>query len=390
MSSAAGTYSPLDSENPADTTLDYDLDRKPQKLLFGIEFEFAVAQLHPRRADPDPKDPRSPYLLPDENHLENRTRDHIAKTLNDELASIYGSRLRVLRGTDSMKKCRYAATINQVYRSGIGEHQVWNVHGDISVEWDPRLDLIYKIHGIEVGSPAFVYNEASIFEVRKFCEKIRDTYRVNLGRAGSSVHVHVGTSDGDGIFSFKTIQNAMAIVWTFEKQLLELHAEFRHNYSYCTQLSKTNIWITDQARGMKSPESELDGNEFLRCGLNIIEKTKTTAALVDLFSGSGLTGYNIMYVDGDISGSVKKTMEFRHHEGCLDPDEIEHWVAVCVGILRFAGFVKTEKLFTWLEKCLQDDTKPLSVIEVLEALKMPLAAYYWEKKIQERDAESQD
>jgi hypothetical protein len=60
-------------------------------------------------------------------------------------------------------------------------------------------------------------------------------------------------------FPFKIVRNSMAILWPFEKQLLQLHDNFRRNYRYCKQLSKTNIWITDQVRQMKSPESELDG-----------------------------------------------------------------------------------------------------------------------------------
>jgi hypothetical protein len=71
-----------------------------------------------------------------------------------------------------VRKWHYAASVDQVHSSGMGEHQVWNVHDDISMKLDPRLDLLYKIHGVKVGSPAFVYDKASIFEVRKFCEKV--------------------------------------------------------------------------------------------------------------------------------------------------------------------------------------------------------------------------
>jgi hypothetical protein len=35
---------------------------------------------------------------------------------------------------------------------------------------------------------------------------------------------------------------------------------------------------------------------------------ETTAALVELFSGSGLACYNIMYINSGIFGSVNKTM----------------------------------------------------------------------------------
>lgn len=241
-----------------------------------------------------------------------------------------------------------------------------------------------------------MYNEDAIAEVRKFCEIMRNNYRVyTAGQSASSIHVHVGA--GSSGFSFETLRNIAAIIWAFGPQLEELYALQRTKSVHCK-----NLWSNTTLSNIFQLKIGKDGaniSPHLIHGLNMIKETKTVSDIIGAEQNGGLLskgGQNsLAYKFNNLSegrsvtpktAESKRTIEFRQHEGSLDPEEIEQWVAVCVGIVHFADLVKSDKLFSFLKSCLT--RQKLSTADVLEALKMPMAAYFWGKKIQKRVQES--
>lgn len=78
---------------------------------------------------------------------------------------------------------------------------------------------------------------------------------------------------------------------------------------------------------------------------------------------------------------AKKTIEFRQHEGTLDPEAVTQWIRVSVRLVEFAEEVRPEILRVWLKEHI--DTN-YNVIQLLKATRQPLAAWYYEKKLAER------
>ena len=98
---------------------------------------------------------------------------------------------------------------------------------------------------------------------------------------------------------------------------------------------------------------------------------------------------NEWYEDGRImvgTQRVKRTIEFRTHEGTLDAESIYNWVKVCIGLVDFAQEVETANLRAWLKYNAEKASEEYSVVVLLHALKMPAAALYYEKKLGNRRA----
>ncbi|KAI9642373.1 hypothetical protein NHQ30_009177 [Ciborinia camelliae] len=77
----------------------------------------------------------------------------------------------------------------------------------------------------------------------------------------------------------------------------------------------------------------------------------------------------------------KRTVEFRHHHGTLDPDAMFNWIHVCIKLVKKACLAKDDELFAQLR---QDVSRPigfghreLSTVDFLMWLGCPAQAYYY-------------
>lgn len=78
----------------------------------------------------------------------------------------------------------------------------------------------------------------------------------------------------------------------------------------------------------------------------------------------------------------KNTVEFRGHEGTMDPERITNWINVCVGLVEFADSVDPGEFnkFLWSHV---DDEKDFTVIDLLKAIGRPAEAQCYAKRFQE-------
>ncbi|KAH9218448.1 putative amidoligase enzyme-domain-containing protein [Leptodontidium sp. 2 PMI_412] len=264
----------------------------------------------------------------------------------------------------------------------------WIVKDDASIKFPP---LNYKFRDIEVISPPLYFCEKALDQIKVACQTLPSKYRLFLNTS-CSVHVHVG--HGSHGFEFAHLRNLMAMLWAFEPQLDSLHPQHRVGpMRYSGSLRKhSNLAIDLKAKGMHA-----------RDGLQRIYDTEDINEIVDIL-GSAKRDQRLPYsmayclvnleesVDSslykDLMGEIdKKTIEFRQHEGTFNAEAVEQWIKLCVHLVEFVEEARQDKLRTWLEEHIDTD---YNVIQILEAIKQPLAASYYEKKLAERAARGPD
>jgi hypothetical protein len=360
--------------NGSNGKLDYHKRSLP-KLSFGVELEFALATIPYRRTDPDPEDGRQVYGITQREDRAlakelpadraRRAQEHISNTLTEA-------------GFSSMREPDSDGQPREQYLDR------WIITQDSSIK-GPSGELRYSFQPIEMQSPAYLMTEGSLKEVQRVCHLMTKTYRTYSGPT-SSVHVHVGNKKQG--FPLETLQNLMALLWTFEPQLETLHPEHRQKNGYCGSMRRSSQLM------VRMKQSKID----LRGSLDEIYNTKSISELILLMGfGYGETGYKLgfnmsnlleSYVNDDGEHihikSPKKTIEFRHHEGTMDPVAIYHWTKVCVNFVEFAEEVWTSKLRVWLRCNIDRKVVDYPAVAVLCALKIPVQAMYYEKKLAER------
>ena len=68
----------------------------------------------------------------------------------------------------------------------------------------------------------------------------------------------------------------------------------------------------------------------------IFAPNMTLADLFHLMNGESSSGYLVSWFHHGADYATKRTIEFKQHEGSLDPEEVKMWVTFVVGMLRLA------------------------------------------------------
>ncbi|ESZ91770.1 hypothetical protein SBOR_7840 [Sclerotinia borealis F-4128] len=229
-----------------------------------------------------------------------------------------------------------------------------------------KLDKRYVINGMEMASPPYYYSEAARKEIQKVLKTVRNNYRVCVDQS-TGLHVHVGNSYNG--LQFPKLRNLMAIAYTYELQMLLILPQERASGNWCPPLSKSKF-------GWKNPDlTRLETFE------NILDYTDNHSLLEDF--GEHLVARLAFNIEGLRTPyeSGRRTIEFRHHHGTLDPDAILNWIHVCIKFVEKACFANDDELFKQLR---QDVSKPigfgdgeLSTVDFLMWLGCPSQAYYY-------------
>lgn len=318
-------------------------------LTFGLEIEFIVAAGIAGCPDPHPRDPR----LADGEKLfdvDLINYDILEKLKAVDIPAIVDEPSE-RHTTEAYQKC-------------------WLLKSDVTVggedsggnTWDKR----YLKNGMEMSSPPYYYGEPARKAIRTVLQTVRKSYRVCVDQS-AGLHVHVGNSYSG--FQFPILRNLIAIAYTYEPQLLLVLPEGRTSNYWCLPLSNSRFGWTNA----DMPRTEA------------LERILKYTNIPTLISDFGTIDYNRLafnfkglrtpYVD------EKRTVEFRHHHGSLDPEAILHWIHICVKFVEKACHSKDDELFARLR---QDISKPvgfgekeLSTIDFLMWLGCPAQAYYY-------------
>lgn len=170
-------------------------------MTFGVEFEFALAYLHPPvdgeslPEDPDPEDPRDAFLVTfrdlslDDDGTEVKEMEQVQCHIRDTIVNHLDDLRSVAHASQEDMEC----LDEQRLFDGLGEMHVedmWLVNQDLSVNM-PRGQDHYAWKGMEIINPALYLSESMLVHVQSVVSKLLSTYRINTNDT-TSMHVHVG------------------------------------------------------------------------------------------------------------------------------------------------------------------------------------------------------
>lgn len=215
-------------------------------------------------------------------------------------------------------------------------------------------------HAIEVQTPVLDYSPSALEQVKWVAEILVSKFDLHVNST-CGLHVHVGNESRG--FSLRTLKNFGSLITVFEKQLNSLHPPDRLQSTYA-----------------KPPRKAFRKNASAREKLLIIDQLESVDELITQFHPIGygsrldridrFMAYNFCHLQ---TGGFQ-TVEFRQHQGTLDPTLITNWVRVVCNLVHLSH-ANREGFRDLVEKHV-DDTK-YTVTDLLVDLKMPdLAEFY--------------
>lgn len=168
---------------------------------------------------------------------------------------------------------------------------------------------------IEVKTPVFFYSDA---DASREIEMVVELLVSNFGlytNDNCGLHVHVGNESSG--FELRTLQNFCSLITAFDRQLDSLHPYDRLQTPYAKSTRTAFI-----------PSATLTDN------LSIIDRLISVEDLVDQFhEHDKYMAFNFYNLREDVEKPLR-TIEFRQHQGTLDPDLIINWVKVACGLVH--------------------------------------------------------
>jgi len=358
-----------------------------ERLTFGVEIEFALASLPAGAKDPHPEDTREAYRISDDpsgkemNLKFKMRRDYV------EPWHVPGSILNENARNHISKTFTEAGIQNEVITADTIEHadqfanwhpkdpRSWAITHDRDVLPPDDAPPEYRRHAMELNSPPLYFSPEAVQEVMYVIELVSNTYRCALTRR-TALHIHVGNSKIG--FSPETLQKLAATYLTFEPAL-----EQTQPYFYIDDLMTASL-----RRG-----SELNGEELIpdkekrtypnfleyllkdeHCDTKILKK-----AVATMFSPEERSDRRgaLNFSNIDTGRGTKNTVEFRQHASTFDPQEIAHWIRLCVGFLEFADTVEKSTLRPFLEAHINDKIEDFGLENALLSLGLPREAEYY-------------
>lgn len=242
----------------------------------------------------------------------------------------------------------------------------WSVGIDVSISAEHgqhrEMDGEVVMIGVELRTPAFVFEEAAFGEIARAVALLKRRFTVGVNET-CALHVHVGLCEGtpptaspsllrcDGVYSpasrkgmqkergrqtrFDVVatQNIAALALAFEPQFRQLHGRSRLESSFCKPLQKAFL-----AGGALCDR---------RTTKRLLDQTFAARDLKDLLDMLGRHGVNDVHYAINLQNlrddSGLGTIEFRRHEGSFDPEQIEKRVRLCVGVVRWACGERTSQ-----------------------------------------------
>lgn len=220
-------------------------------------------------------------------------------------------------------------------------------------------------HGVELVSRPLPATSASFDEIKQYLDPLKGTASSRHGAMTTShcaLHVHVGFPDpAPGqprtTFGLAMLQHLAYLLVMYEAQISQMHPPSRRAGSDAamkdciTNLDEfaeasVNASYQDFNEGYFEANGELgDYNELeepfvtpVSCEISrrlIFASDMTTAKLVKLMCGT-LKDHIVNFTYLLRPAQAARTLEFRQHEGTLDPEAIRWWVNFVLGLVKLA------------------------------------------------------
>ncbi|EPE34373.1 hypothetical protein GLAREA_10067 [Glarea lozoyensis ATCC 20868] len=300
---------------------------KPQKpLTFGIEFEFVVEIGEDDKAKMKTENLK---LTPQDY---TKVRKYVASMLSPVM------------------KHKTRTTYSKIQENGIPDFSTWYVTVDGTIEKRrSRKQLSYPI---ELISPALDFSNNSICEVEKACKAITNGCHVDVNKS-CGLHVHIGNHDND--LKWEDMRKFVAIVWTFEPHIVQIHPTNRHTKVQCCIIRE---------RYLNKDEKDPNVIDDPKVAMKKIMRYKSLIELKQEHEVDHVCAYNlgklitppegenadpISYPPGLTANKTGKTIEFRQHRATLNTEETISWLHLCAGLYKLAQALDDASLEALLE-----------------------------------------
>ncbi|ESZ93193.1 hypothetical protein SBOR_6425 [Sclerotinia borealis F-4128] len=323
-----------------------------ERLGFGIEFEFALATLSLGTKDPDPEQGRQIYSIDvplDTPERDPHTLTDIERQLNVQLHIVNTLRTERHRASSQMQleRDRIAWKNGDLDTEPDPSDVQWMVKHDDTIQFPSTGVNSYNWYKVEICTPGLMFSPWNIRHVWSVLRILRNKYRLNCNES-CGLHVHVGT--GKKEFSLDILKNLMGLIFTFERQLEQIHPLHRiyHNPSTYSLRDHANInqnfepgknfscsdrsWksnrIKDRIR--RNLPFTIAPARSVKDSLAAIFDATSKAEMVQMFRSDEdvRLGYNIQFLNEPYPDPFKHTIEFRHHAATTSPERIERWLNI--------------------------------------------------------------
>jgi len=243
--------------------------------------------------------------------------------------------------------------------------------------FDQTRRMFVEYDGIEVISRVFKLAETKIWteHIGKVLHALRRGPMVNGTPESSGYHVHVGL--GDGRFTFEAIKKIAVTVTLAESLIDKFHAPHRRNeqLQIRTLIGRAEFQGLSREAIFDKIMGAADYHEFMAI-ISSDTLISPGGASISMYGRA----YKVNFTNLDL-GDKKGTIEFRQHEGTLDPTSIAMWI-------RFTGLLVFHAVNLTIES-LKNILVPYSSMSGIMHLKPfieafirdPLVAVYYLAKI---------
>ena len=237
----------------------------------------------------------------------------------------------------------------------------WTVDTDGSIECPPESEG-FAYYGIEVKSPACHFSPSALTQLQKVVLLINSEFEVIVNES-CALHVHVGNCQDR--FPLQTLKNFSMLTAVFERQFNMLHPLHRLQNVFAETVATQfpHMSSFDRMRRINAFQTQ---QELINC-----YHVRKDGII------SGYMAYNFKNL---ANSRPLKTIEFRQHEGCMEPKVIARWAYLAVALVKITNDVG-EQGFTQLAFDHGDDSN-YTIINLLRDLKLgDMADYYQQRGI---------
>ncbi|KAJ2893140.1 hypothetical protein MKZ38_008988 [Zalerion maritima] len=349
-------------------------------LTFGVELEFLTPYVKNGCKDPRDGDPRHiPVEIPPSSTTNGLPPGQLSTERNDGISQPSKDPMRDLIVTQVFHTLQGHAgvplRIAKTYPTHRGEdgiyreHRKWNLTEEESLE---ELDIggrapnEYAWVGVEVTSPICTaqISEEGMYMPRKsdrddlatVCRVLRGRVRcaVNQGTGDHRVGMHVHIGRGGQGFGVLELKKFATLMWISEPVWMDLHANWRKGYRYARTMSTVSTLanLNDTTRRKRPserympqmrellPESMIAGSAgremALLWGAETVDELVLYLCRNDQVGRMGFGFRELVDNPRKAKQTRQNTIEWRHMQGSLDPEQITQWTVVCLRMVQLA------------------------------------------------------
>ncbi|CAD6447143.1 5cb94048-d37f-4b97-8694-34cfa5aeb18a [Sclerotinia trifoliorum] len=308
---------------------------------FGIEFEFLIAFLkNPEIPNPNPSDPRTVYFP-------STAEDDVSLSLvpagKENWASEWSIYAHIKRTLSSIGLPTEPGKAHSNFA-------MWEVTTDGSIQRPKPPSKrnkkayddwrTYSYYPIEVRTPAYYYSEDALTDIADFCKIMRKNYLITVN-ASCGLHVHIGY--GLSGFELPHLRRLGALIEAFEPQLDSIHPAHRIDgqNTHCTSFRRGTYYQRKfrQEQGRDPRVLEVLATVLTcrtRDQFRAFVASEGPTGTVGFESGTSSWNFDRMGTETRRKVDwVQDTIEFRGHEGTLDPEGVENWTRLLVGLVKY-------------------------------------------------------